>query len=268
MKPQNLLVSVVIPTWNRGSLLIRAVESALAQTHSNIEILVCDDGSDDGSIEQVQMTFSDQIAAEKVRILKAGRTGGPAGPRNRGIKNARGQWLAFLDSDDTWVPEKIEAQLDFAIAAGLKAVCSNAFRVDVKNEVLGHFFECSTSRVLTWQDLWRTNLVICSSMMLNAELKALSAGFPEDPSFKAIEDYALWVAVSAEVPIGYFDKPIVFYRDAPAESIRRDDQLSGDQVREKAIQHMIGLSPWPVSWVWKLRRCILGLKNGNFCRLV
>src|SRR5262249_7122187 len=99
-------VSVIIPTWNRAATVMAAVESALAQTHAPLEVLVCDDGSSDDSAQRVGA-----LPDPRVRWLPGPRGGRPAIPRNRGIAAARGEWLAFLDSDDEWLPDKLERQL-------------------------------------------------------------------------------------------------------------------------------------------------------------
>lgn len=103
----NELVSVVIPTYNRAQLVGRAIESALAQTHTNVELLVVDDGSSDGTAELLQR----QYATEPRVVCIRQENKGVAGARNTGIRAARGSHVAFLDSDDTWKPWKLELQL-------------------------------------------------------------------------------------------------------------------------------------------------------------
>src|SRR4051794_13419670 len=99
-------VSVIIPTWNRAATLGPAIQSVLNQTYPPREVLVCDDGSTDNSVDVVA-----QLDDQRIRWLPGGRGGRPAIPRNRGIGAATGEWLAFLDSDDEWLPDKLERQL-------------------------------------------------------------------------------------------------------------------------------------------------------------
>ncbi|HTF03668.1 MAG TPA: glycosyltransferase family 2 protein, partial [Bacteroidia bacterium] len=117
-------VSVIIPTWNRAHTLGAAVKSVLEQTHPVLEILVCDDGSTDHT-EQVLASFNDP----RIRIVKGPRAGRPAVPRNRGIAEATGDWVAFLDSDDTWLPTKTEKQLNALSHAHAMIACCNAWKV-------------------------------------------------------------------------------------------------------------------------------------------
>lgn len=100
------LVSVVIPTYNRALYLSRAIQSVLAQTFRDLEIIIVDDASTDASAEVMA-----GIADSRVRVLKLSKNQGAAAARNLGIDSSRGKWVAFLDSDDEWKPRKLELQL-------------------------------------------------------------------------------------------------------------------------------------------------------------
>src|ERR1700739_3316319 len=99
-------VSVIIPTYNRQNTLLRAVKSVLQQTYTVHEILICDDGSDDDSKKIIT-----ELKSEKIKWLDCGKNGMPSIPRNKGIQYSTGDWIAFLDSDDEWLPNKTETQL-------------------------------------------------------------------------------------------------------------------------------------------------------------
>jgi glycosyltransferase involved in cell wall biosynthesis len=101
------LFSVVIPTYNRGQKLLRGLRSLNNQTFSNFEVLVCDDGSTDDTKEVVD-NFRPGIKFRQLSYFFEPNWGGPARPRNRGINEAAGDWICFLDSDDAWYPEKLE----------------------------------------------------------------------------------------------------------------------------------------------------------------
>jgi glycosyltransferase involved in cell wall biosynthesis len=96
-------LSVIIPTYNRASLVRAAVDSALRQSVPPHEVLVCDDGSTDDTVVLLQQGFAD---VPKVKVLSLPHSGLPAAARNAGIAAASGEWLGFLDSDDVWLPEK------------------------------------------------------------------------------------------------------------------------------------------------------------------
>jgi len=103
MKP---FVSVIIPTYNRAHLILRAIESVLNQTYGKFELLVVDDCSNDDT-----ETVVDSIKDDRVRYIKCDKNGGAAAARNRGIQEAKYDWIAFLDSDDVWRKDKLEKQI-------------------------------------------------------------------------------------------------------------------------------------------------------------
>ena len=119
MKEQKPLVSVIIPTYNRPTYLKQTLDSVVNQTYNNIEIIVVDDGSPNEDTLRVCKKY------KTVTYLKIENSGGPAKPRNVGIKEAKGKYIAFLDDDDLWIATKIEQQVrileehnDFGLAHG------------------------------------------------------------------------------------------------------------------------------------------------------
>jgi glycosyltransferase involved in cell wall biosynthesis len=210
-------VSVIIPTWNRAATIAAAITSALNQTHRPLEVLICDDGSTDNTREIVE-SFND----ERVRWLSGHHAGRPAVPRNRGIREARGQWLAFLDSDDQWEPKKLSEQLDVTHRVGCHAACTNALRLVSGEGIQGRLLSWEQRRV-TFANLMDCNQVICSSAIIHRSLFELVDGFPEGPQLTALEDYALWLRVTTQTDFAYLDEPLVVYRDDPGSSLRKDD---------------------------------------------
>ena len=106
MSEKNPTVSVIIPTYNRAHLIGRAIQSVLNQTYRDFEIIVVDDGSADNT-EEVVKSFYDK----RIKYIKHKKNKGAAATRNTGIKAARGKYIAFQDSDDEWLPEKLEKQM-------------------------------------------------------------------------------------------------------------------------------------------------------------
>lgn len=105
-------VSALIPTYNRRAEVVRAIDSVFAQTVPVDEIIVVDDGSTDGSAEAIRDRYGSRV------VLLEQKNAGVSAARNRGIREAQGEWIAFLDSDDTWLPTKIERQLEALAALG------------------------------------------------------------------------------------------------------------------------------------------------------
>jgi teichuronic acid biosynthesis glycosyltransferase TuaG len=218
-------VSVIIPTWNRAGLLVAALRSALAQTVPPLEVLVCDDGSTDGSEEAVQA-----VGDVRVRWLPGPRGGRPAIPRNRGIRESRGEWVAFLDNDDEWRPDKLERQLRLAGQLGCRAACSNASRFIPGAGNQGDYLSFAKARVC-FDDLLAVNQVICSSALIHRSVLDAVAGFPEEAGLKALEDYALWLRVAVVTDFAYCPVPLVVYRDDAGSSVRKEGMSVWQQRR-------------------------------------
>lgn len=199
-------VSVIIPVWNRADLLKRAINSTLNQSFPPLEILVCDDGSTDNNFEIIK-----SLNNPKVKWIAGKHSGLPAVVRNRGIRKSKGEWLAFLDSDDEWLPTKLEKQLTFAQQNELLAVSSNAFLIRKQNN-FGKILDFSKS-VIAFRDLLNTNFIICSSVIIHKSLLKKCEGFPEGPSLIATEDYALWLRIATQTYFGYIREPLMYYND-------------------------------------------------------
>src|SRR4030067_3517077 len=143
-------VSVIIPTYNRRNLLEITIQSVLAQTIKNFEIIIVDDGSTDGTRDFVR-----SIQDKRIIYLYRKNSGLPAVARNIGILKATGRFIAFLDSDDLWVPEKLERQvLCFKKMPGIGLCCTNGDRIDVNGILMrdvlikSTWFDCSFNHLL------------------------------------------------------------------------------------------------------------------------
>jgi glycosyltransferase involved in cell wall biosynthesis len=207
-------ISVVIPTYNRANDLLAAVESVLKQEEPVLEVLVCDDGSTDNSRELIM-----QLNHPAVIWLDCGKNGRPAIPRNTGIEKSNGNWIAFLDSDDSWTPEKTKRQLAFARERNLKAVCSNASRV--RNGTHEGAYVHYEKPVITLRDLMVQNSVICSSVMIRKEVLLGTSLFPTDRKLVA-EDYALWLRIATKADFGFLNENLVNYTDHFETSVRSE----------------------------------------------
>jgi len=205
-------VSVIIPTWNRAATIVSAVNSALSQTFPVHEVLVCDDGSTDNSRELVLA-----LGDGRVKWIDGERAGRPAIPRNTGIRESSGEWLAFLDSDDEWLPLKLEKQMAALADSCCKACCSNAYKVKPGSERT--LFSACTGTTIGYNDLTESNAVICSSAVIHASIIEKIGLFPEQEMLKAIEDYAFWLRVSTQTDFVFLQEPLLLYLDS-VDSIR------------------------------------------------
>jgi glycosyltransferase involved in cell wall biosynthesis len=234
----DMLVSVIIPTRDRAELVIRAVASVLGQTHRALDVVVVDDGSADDTRDRLAV-----LDDPRLRVLVHPRSRGVSAARNAGLAAARGGYFALLDSDDAWLPQKVERLLAFARAKGY-AICQNqeiwmrgGRRV---NPGAGHekrdgfFFEAALVRCL----------VSPSSVMFTREFYESVGGF--DESLPACEDYDLWLRALVRHPVGLLNEWLTVRHGG------RADQLSAafvglDLFRIRAMLGLLGrvnLTDW------------------------
>lgn len=200
------VVSVVIPTRDRWSLLNRALGTALAQVGVDLEVIVVDDGSSDGTPSRLRAA-----AHPRVRLVARPQSMGVAEARNLAIGMARGEWLAFLDDDDVWAPDKLRRQLD-AAGPGVSFVYTGALVIDGAGRVTGVRRTAGVDELEP--GLFETNLVgTPSGVMARTDLLRRLGGF--DRAFGILADWDLWirlmgmgrVAVCEEALIGYTQHP-------------------------------------------------------------
>jgi glycosyltransferase involved in cell wall biosynthesis len=227
-------VSVIIPTWNRADTLKRAVVSVLNQTYPVTEILVCDDGSTDNS-KQVILELNDA----RIKWCGGARAGMPSVPRNRGIAASKGEWLAFLDSDDEWLPHKIEKQIHAAGKLNTDAVCSNAFHV-TSTGVSKQLFSGYDKEIITFSDLLKSNYVICSTSIIKRSLISVVKGFPEAKEMNSIEDYALWLRVATQTDFAFVNEPLASYFDIASQTTIRSNYTDTWDQRIQIFSNLVG----------------------------
>jgi glycosyltransferase involved in cell wall biosynthesis len=226
----NPLVSVVIPAHNAAGTVVAAVDSALAQTRSNLEILVVDDGSTDGTSD-VLRGYGDRI-----RVLPQ-EAKGPSCARNRAAQLARGEWLAFLDADDLWREEKLERQLATAREdAGLVHTGTENFG-DLSH--IGRYRDTPTDRGCLFELLLlRGNFVTTSSVILRTDWFRRLGGF--DEALHVCEDWDLWLRFSAEGGImACCPEPLTRYRVHPQQANRDFRRMKDGALRalSRALAH-------------------------------
>lgn len=200
------LVSTVIPTYNRKEDVSIAVKSALAQTYPAHEILVVDDGSSDGTADLLRQEFGDRI-----RVLSK-PNGGVSSARNHGMAAARGEYLALLDSDDEWLPEKVAAQVAFLQKhRDFGMVLTDVALMDEQRRDYGvvhrRKFIPEDGRVLRW--VLRQPALAPSSALLRRQVYEDIGGF--DTSLKTAEDLDFHLRVALRHKIGVVEMPLTRY---------------------------------------------------------
>jgi glycosyltransferase involved in cell wall biosynthesis len=226
------LVSVIIPTYNSEKYIEETLKSVLNQTYKNFEILIIDDGSSDST-----NTIVEQYIKKDKRIFsyKVDRAGNPSIPRNYGIKQAKGEYIAFIDSDDLWVKNKLEVQMKHYLSNPNYAfVYSMSFTFGDVN-FFSPFFEVLpllNRAVRNKNDLLSIgNSVPCSTVLTKTSLLKKVGGFDEDINLRA-EDYDLWIRLSEFGSICFIPRIQTYYRV-------HSSQLSSDwETKRKRLEYL------------------------------
>ena len=217
-------VSVIIPTYNRAYLIGRSITSILSQTYKHFEIIVVDDASQDNT-EEIVEAFDDP----RISFIRHDENSGGAAARNTGIRAVQGEYVAFLDSDDEWLPEKLELQINklrllpedyglvytpiLVVDAGLKFTRRADFvchRGDVSKQLAGGWCPSITSSVL----------------MRTAHVKRIG-GF--DERFPSFQDYDFWMSLSVNCKFDYVNEylTIVHHHAGPRVAVDYEPRLKG-----------------------------------------
>ncbi|HXQ24016.1 MAG TPA: glycosyltransferase family A protein [Candidatus Acidoferrales bacterium] len=208
-----MLASVIIPTFNRRAMVCEAVVSVCAQKDAAYECIVVDDGSTDGSAEALEREFG-----ARIRVVHSANRG-VAAARNLGVAHSRGELLAFLDSDDLWLPGKLAAQVAFFAAHPEAQICQTDeiwMRHGVRVNPCAHHRKPSG-------DIFAASLRLClvspSAGMLRRRSFTRNGGF--DEGLPACEDYDLWLRIARDTPVWLIDRPLVIKRGGHADQLSR-----------------------------------------------
>jgi glycosyltransferase involved in cell wall biosynthesis len=222
-------VSVIIPTFNRWPLVGDAIDSVLAQSYGDFEVIVVDDGSTDGTVQQLSRFGS------PLRVLQQPNRGVSAA-RNLAARHARGSYLAFLDSDDLWLPEKLALQTAFMEQNPAVQICQTE-EVWIRNGVR---VNPKAKHRKPSGDIFISSLELClvspSAVMLTRELFERVGGF--DESLPVCEDYDLWLRIAVDHSVPLIDDALVIKRGGHADQLSRS-MWGMDRYRVLALQKLL-----------------------------
>jgi GT2 family glycosyltransferase len=226
------LVSVVVPTHNRARLLSRTLRSILAQQMSDLEVIVVDDGSTDGT------QASAAAADRRVRVVRNQVATGVSRARNLGIAMARAEWVAFCDDDDLWAPEKLGRQLTAAERGHSDWAYGGDVNVDHSLRILSGGRPPDPETVVAV--LPRSNPLASggSNVLVRARTLAAVGGF--DPSLRRTEDWDLWIRLARAGPPAWVCEPLVAYRFHDGNITANPDEMV-DEARRLAVRHGISV---------------------------
>jgi len=232
----NPLVSVIIPTFNRGWIIAEAVESVLSQDFSDFELIVVDDGSTDNTREVLEPYLKDVIFIQQPNR-------GVSAARNCGISHAGGRLVAFLDSDDIWMPGKITRQVAFFKSNSEALVCQtqeiwnrNGKRVNPKNR---H----EKREGMIFRESLELCLISPSAVMMRKKLFNTIGVF--DETLPACEDYDMWLRLLYRYPVYLISEPLIIKRGGHNDQLSRTHSL--DKFRIQSLRKIIKEEPLSIS---------------------
>ena len=198
----NDLVSIIMPSYNTAKFISETIESVLAQTYTDWELIIVDDCSTDNTDEVVESFLPDN----RIKYIKNEKNSGAAFSRNRALCEAKGKWIAFLDSDDVWLPEKLEKQIAF--------MEKNDYHFSYTNYIEIDEFSIPNGRVITGpkkvtrHGMYNYCWMGCLTVMYDAE----TIGLIQIANIKKNNDYAMWLKVCKKSDCYLLDETLAKYR--------------------------------------------------------
>ena len=222
------LVSVIIPTYNRAAMVGKAIESVLTQDFTDFELIVVDDGSTDDTFRVLDQ-YGDRMA-----VLRQSNKGVSAA-RNRGIASARGELIAFIDSDDLWLPAKLTRQVAF-FEDHPDALINQTEEIWIRN---GRRVNPKKRHRKLSGDIFIPSLELClvspSAVMMRKSLLDEVGHF--DEALPACEDYDLWLRISYRYPVYLIDTPLIIKQGGHEDQLSRATGL--DRYRVASLKKLI-----------------------------
>ncbi len=192
------LVSIIMPAYNTGHFIADSINSVINQTYSNWELIIINDCSNDNTLSVIA-SFNDK----RISLINNNKICGAAYSRNIGIKQAKGDYIAFLDSDDLWVEDKLDKQLRFMQKGNISFSCASYKIEGTQNKVV------RSPKIITHKKLKRCNYIGCLTVIYKRDI------YPEisiPDSITKRNDYAFWLKLTEKAPCSYFDDVLGVYR--------------------------------------------------------
>jgi glycosyltransferase involved in cell wall biosynthesis len=219
------IVSIIIPVYNGEKWIADTINSVFAQTFIDYELIVINDGSTDNT-ESIILGFGD------ILFYRKKTNGGQASARNLGIKLSRGEYIAFLDSDDLWIPDKLIIQYSQLLSSGYKWSYSNAlaFEYDKSTPIFNFDSVNKQYQGLIFDKLILNCFIPSPTLLIHKSIFEKVGYFNEDKLLKNREDWNMWLRIAQYFPIDYVNIPLAYYRlhsNSVTASENRDDAIKG-----------------------------------------
>lgn len=213
------LVSIIMPSWNTEKYIAESIKSVLAQTYTNWELIIVDDCSTDNT-DEVIANFCDK----RIRYLKNTQNSGAALTRNRALREAKGEWIAFLDSDDIWLPEKLEKQIKFMKKNDYVFSYHDFEKIDEVGNTLG--VKVTGPDIVTRSMMYNYGYPGCLTFMYNAKF----IGLVQIKDIKKNNDYAILLKLCKKADCYLLKESLARYRI-------RKKSISHDRFTKKLRSH-------------------------------
>lgn len=196
------MVSIIMPSYNTGRFISEAIRSVLAQSYTNWELVIVDDCSSDDTDDVVAPFLTDG----RIHYIKNERNIGAALSRNRALRETHGKWIAFLDSDDTWGPEKLKKQIDFMKSNNFCFSYTGYIEIDEESHPNGKYV--TGPRIITKRKMLEYCWPGCLTVMYDSE----TVGLIQIEDIKKNNDYAMWLQVCKKANCYLLDERLAMYR--------------------------------------------------------
>ncbi len=216
------LVSIIMPSYNTAQYIGESIKSVQAQTYENWELIIVDDCSTDNTDTAVEPFLSD----ERIRYLKNSRNSGAAVSRNYALREAKGKWIAFLDSDDLWLPDKLEKQINFMLENGYHFSYTNYVEIDENSIPNGKYV--TGPKKITKTGMYNYCWPGCLTVMYDADV----IGLVQIADIKKNNDYAMWLKVCKKADCFLLNETLSEYR-------KRSGSISGHSYKALIKWHYI-----------------------------
>lgn len=198
----NDLVSIIMPSYNTGRFIKETIESVLAQSYPTWELIIVDDCSTDDTDDVVRQYLADK----RIRYIKNDTNSGAAVSRNRALREAKGKWIAFLDSDDLWEADKLQKQIIFMKDNGYHFSYTNYVEIDEESKVNGK--SVTGPKRISKHGMYNYCWMGCLTVMYDADV----VGLIQIADIKKNNDYAMWLKVCKKANCYLLDETLARYR--------------------------------------------------------
>lgn len=235
------MVSIVMPAYQAERYLETAVRSVQAQTFTDWELIIIDDHSSDCTADLAEALAG---ADARIRVLYNQENTGVAGSRNRGVTAARGEWIAFLDSDDAWREDKLEKQLACAVRHHADFLFTGSAFMNAGGEHINSYLPVPEK--IGYRELLKQNLVSCSSVLIRRELVL---EYPMRHADRLHEDFAVWLQILRDKKLAAYgiNEPLLIYRLSAGSK-------SGNKAKAALmtwrVYRYLGLNPVIAAYYW------------------